>query len=348
VHKSQLAVLYSTARINTWRTRAAHGYYWWPIADGDSPDSWQSAAEHRLAAGLVIGDDGSAVLHTCGLGLQELYVRRDVQALYLSLRIDPLLALDDVRLHVDLAAWASILTLGCPVGEATGFEEVRRVRAAAAWRASPGGLRRLEFEPGWLTADPAVQPDVRAVVEALTRHLPRTAGWSRVSVPLSGGWDSRLLAALASRGRGWRRPLAWTTSADTGRDLDLALARPVAQALRMEHREVIPDGDAWLTERSAVRDRVQFQTWRHTWFMPLARDLHGRGEPVLDGLAGDVLVKGSSYVDESVLQLRAVPGPAGERCSPGSPATVRSTGRSIWRHAWPSGWWLPPKASSIV
>jgi hypothetical protein len=39
----------------------------------------------------------------------------------------------------------------------------------------------------------------------------------------------------------------------------------------------------------------------HTWLMPLAREMHGRREPVLDGLAGDVLLK-SLFVDSEVVE----------------------------------------------
>jgi hypothetical protein len=56
----------------------------------------------------------------------------------------------------------------------------------------------------------------------------------------------------------------------------------------------------WARDASSVRRRLQHQTWLHTWIWPLARELHSRTEPLLDGLAGDVLLK-SLLVDRDVL-----------------------------------------------
>lgn len=309
IHHGDLATLWASGRLERWRSGDVKGHLWWPLARGGKPASWQAAAGERLAAGLVV-DRTSAVLHTCGLGVQELYVRRIGGGLYFSVRIDPLLALDDRPLRVDLRAWADILAIGGPLGDATPFVEVRRLEAATAWRASAGGrLERLSFEPSWLTADPVDEPEPREVAELVAAQIP--GGWSarRLVVTLSGGWDSRLLAALAARRRG-RRPVAWTTSPDDGLDRDLTLAPDVAAELGITHRTVVPGPEAWVEERSAVRQRLQYLTWRHTWIMPLARTLHRERALVLDGFAGDVLLKGSSYVTD---EIREVTDPTAQR-----------------------------------
>jgi hypothetical protein len=132
----------------------------------------------------------------------------------------------------------------------------------------------------------------------LAAQLPRGAG---LSLPLSGGWDSRLLAGLASR----HAPdglTAWTVSADDGTERDLRLAGPVADGLGIAHRLVIPGSAAWLAEWHPARGRLQCQTWLHTWMAPLARVLRRRGLPVLDGLAGDVLLFGSSLAGGAIQQ----------------------------------------------
>lgn len=298
IYSGRLATLWATPGVDEWRAGSSQGFYWSPLAAGPVPDSWRSAAEGRLAAGLVLEQE-AAVLHTCALGLQELYVRKLGDALYFAVRIDPLLELDGGPVHADPAALGSLLALGCPVGAATPFLEVRRAVAATAWRAQDDLLDDLSFEPSWLAAEPVSPPSPDEIAELVAAQIPDDA---RLSVPLSGGWDSRLLAALA------RKKLrdaftAWTVGTDDGVELDLRLAGAVADALGVEHHMIVPGADAWQENRQQVRARVQYQTWRHTWLMPMARVLHNRGDVLLDGLAGDVLLKGSGYVDHQIIAM---------------------------------------------
>jgi glycosyltransferase involved in cell wall biosynthesis len=288
IFASESALLCATSGLDEWTDGARRGFYWSPVASGPAPASWQSAAERRLAAGLVVDAD-EAVLHTCGLGLQELYVREMGDALYFAGRIDPLTELDDAPLHADMAAWASVLGLGCPVGEATGFVEVRRVLGATAWQARAGRLNRLSFEPAWLAVEPVDSAGPDEVVDLVADQIPSDI--ERLALPLSGGWDSRLLAALAAR-RSRTTPHAWTCSTDDGKEFDLTMAGPVADALGLEHHLVVAGPDAWLDNREAARARMQYQTWYHTWLMPLARVLWRQRDAVLDGLAGDLLIGG--------------------------------------------------------
>src|SRR5215207_6076142 len=142
VHRSSQAVLLASRAPERWATASCEGFFWGSLADGAPPTSWHSAAEARLAAGLFVSEH-EAVLHGDALGMQELYVRRLGAACYFSVRIEPLLALDDSPLHTDWSAWADILALTCPVGEATQFQEVRRIGAAAAMRACSDSVTRI-------------------------------------------------------------------------------------------------------------------------------------------------------------------------------------------------------------
>lgn len=294
VHTSRSVTLWASGPVASWRAGQRQGRYWSPLAAGATPDTWRSAAERRLAAGLAIEPDGTAILHTCGLGLQELYLRQFDGGWYFAGRIDPLLALDAGPLHPDLTAWAGILAVGSPIGDATPFTEVRRATAGTAWRADParaGRIDRLSFEPAWLAVEPTAPPTAGELVELIAGQLP--AAGEPLSIPLSGGWDSRLLAVLACRSGAAGRT-AWTTSTDDGWEHDLRLAGPVADALGLDHRLVVAGPEAWLAEREPAAFRLQWQTWLHTWLLPLSRLLHDAGRPVLDGLAGDLLLWGSS------------------------------------------------------
>jgi asparagine synthetase B (glutamine-hydrolysing) len=289
VHTSPRAALLASATPARWRSGGTRGYLWGPLADGTPATSWRDAAERRLAAGLAVRY-GEATLHADALGIQEVYVRQLGDATYFSVRIEALLELDDAPLHTDWSAWADILAVTCPLGDGTPFEEIRRLPAATALRSGPDGVELVSFEPSWLATEPNTRTTPADVVDVIGQHLRRSRG---TAITLSGGWDSRLLAVLAHRGA--HRLTAWTTSKDDGYDHDLELARPVAKALRIPHRVVVPGPEAWLDEHRPVWRRLGHQTNHHVWMMPLIRVLHRRSNLILDGLAGDLLFKGSSF-----------------------------------------------------
>jgi hypothetical protein len=293
------ATLWATSTPSRWKDRDRRGFHWNALARGSSPKDWRAASEQRIAAGLQI-DRHAVTLHADVLGASEMYTRRLGDALYFSSRIHPLTRLDETGLHQDEAAWTNILALGSPLADETPFEEVRRLAAASAWTATDDGLRLVSFEPAWMRVEPDPRSDPAAVADMLERRLPRRIPLRRLSLTFSGGWDSRLLASLAVRASR-RRVIAWTTDPDNGFQLDVELSRPVAKALGLEQRILIPPPRAWVRNAPIVRQRVQHQTPMHTWIMPLARTLHDRREPLLDGLAGDVLLK-SLFVDHAVLE----------------------------------------------
>ncbi|WP_424528265.1 asparagine synthase-related protein [Sphaerisporangium viridialbum] len=288
VHRSPMAVLWSTGEPENWSAGPRSGYLWWPAASGlPQPRSWQDASERRLAAGLVF-DRESVVLHTDALGLHELNVRRLGDALYFSARHDPLVELDDTPLHVDWSAWANLLLMTTPIGDQTLFSEIKHLEPATAWRATGDRLERLGFEASWLAAEPDNPPSPEEMVDLIAERIPHRAG--PVAIGLSGGWDSRLLAALAAR-RPESRLEAWTTSTDDGLDIDIACARTVAEALGLPHHVVTPGRESWLEEHREVWRRTQYQTLHHGWAMPYARAVHGLRGPLIDGCLGDALLR---------------------------------------------------------
>ncbi|WP_100448724.1 asparagine synthase-related protein [Glycomyces xiaoerkulensis] len=286
------AVLCTTGTTDSWSSGSRRGRYWDPFASGSEPTRWQDAAESRLAAGLQT--EPVAALHTDALGLHDLYYREIDGAVYFASRIEGLLDLGDAPLHIGWDAWAAILAFHAPAADDTPFREIRRLRAATALAVDDGRLSRDSFEPGWLQETEDAKTTPTDVVDTVTEAIVPA---SEAAMTLSGGWDSRLLGILARRRIG--AITAWTTSGDDGHDRDVAYAGPVAEALGMEHRTLIPGPEAWVEEHAAVRERLEFQTHLHTWIMPVARSLHDRERTVIDGLAGDILFK-SALVGKSL------------------------------------------------
>ena len=282
---------------------AGFGYLWWPVSTGPKPQSWQEAAERRLAAGLAITLDGGAVLHGDAIGLQELYVRRVDDALYFALRIDPLLEVGEGSLHVDMTAWASTLLVEAPMMDATPFVEIRRHVPATAWCVRNGEITTLRFQPPWQSAEPDGAMSPERMVDIIAAGLPRRR-FRRTAITLSGGWDSRLIAVLARRTRGSRLS-GWTTDPDTGLTVDIDYAVDVATALNLRHQIVASPHEAWLEHHRETRRRLQYQSLQHTWLMPLTQEIKRHSMPVLSGFLGDALFRAHPPPYREVVHARS-------------------------------------------
>jgi len=113
--------------------------------------------------------------------------------------------------------------------------------------------------------------------------------YDRVLVPVSGGYDSRLLASVAvARGMDVE---SWTTSPDDGLDTDIDFARYITRELGIPHRIVPQDPARYPEEALWVARRLEYLTSHHAWYAPFAREVHRAGRPVVDGLAGGPLMK---------------------------------------------------------
>ncbi len=277
---------WASGTLTPWSAGERRGWTWAAAAPEEVPTSWERAAAVAAAPGVAVDPDGG-VVHADGLGLQDLYARRIGTAVYLSTRLLPLLDLDDGPLTPDLAAWGAILTVGAPVGGTTPFREVQRLLAGAAWEVTRDGrLTERSARPLW-DDTPATPTPPAEMTELLTAAVP--GGDDPVVVTLSGGWDSRVLASLARR-RG--HPVeAWTTYQYHPKEKDVVWAQRVAASLGVPQRMVLPQGRDWAAHQAAARRRLEFQSWMHTWLLPLADALHGQPLPVLDGGYGDALLR---------------------------------------------------------
>ncbi|HEY5890661.1 MAG TPA: asparagine synthase-related protein [Acidimicrobiia bacterium] len=143
------------------------------------------------------------------------------------------------------------------------------------------------------------------LISAIRSSLPRRSE-RNVVYTLSGGWDSRLLAALASRRR--RRLNTWTTKKHLPIDADASIARTVAEHLGSNHREITPTLSQQRLELVSALSRFHHATWLHSWLEPLASGIREQQHPIVDGLGGDILLKGLLQVpddDQSGKELTA-------------------------------------------
>lgn len=297
-HRSERSVLLSNFPVESY----APGHFMWhPLVHGPAPTSWRSASESRMAAGLV-DVNSSATLHTCALGVQDVYVRAVGDAVYFANRLELLLDLVPERLHTNWRAWASTIALCSPYGTDTPFLEIERLGFASAVGVGDEGRRSLSYEPTYLGAQPlggARGTSPLDLVLTIDSAL-RVRADEPLDITLSGGWDSRILVGLAHRRVG-ALLRSWTTSTDDGHDEDLEYARLVAGVLGTRHTEVVPPPDAWVLNARVGYLAFEHQTWLHTWFIPLAETVRERGGQVVDGVAGGVLLK-SAFISHEVLE----------------------------------------------
>ncbi|MEW1840832.1 asparagine synthase-related protein [Nonomuraea angiospora] len=280
------AALFSSAPLPPYH-RLGHSYaFSWGERKPSGDDDWMTVAETFETPGLI-GDGDSVTLHTGALGLVDVYYVRLGDAVYFSSQIKPLLSL--VPVEIDWSAWASILQVTFPLGEATPYADVKRLPGSSAlvWR--HGRLATERRLPRWLRSEPYerwISP--REIVELLDEVYQDYAD-RKLLVPVSGGYDSRLLASVA-KARGMDVE-SWTTSPDDGTDTDIAFARSITRELGIPHRVITQDAADYPDDAVEVARRLEYLTPHHAWYAPFAKEVHKAGRILVDGLAGGPLLK---------------------------------------------------------
>ncbi len=294
-------LLLSRGRTHAWTGPDARGIHWSGQGQAGPVSGWQQAMHETVAAGVAVTPD-EVVLHTSSWGNQALYVAwLDPTTLAFSTTSEALLDLLEGPLDPDWDAWASILTSNNPINGRTPFLQVRRLRG--------GEHHRLDVRTGTFStgldahrfiseerspADPGEIVD--GLRTALTEHPVLTGGAPDgdylASLPLTGGWDSRLLGAIAGEHFGPEAFLALTTSKHTENvDPDVTYATTLAQLLGITQEIIHPDRSANPAYTARTMTLLEYETWEHSWFGPAASVLMARGLPVIDGFAGDTQLK---------------------------------------------------------
>jgi hypothetical protein len=286
VHSDAGSILMLDREPIGWRSLRARGLAWSEGAPrtGGAIRSWERAATALPGCGLVI-QGRRRFVHSSVTGVGPVYHLSRGDATYFSSRLDALVLAAGGPLSIDWLTWASILTIGWPMGERTQFAEAKRLGPFSVLEHRPEGPSVTADPWPWAKIEPhlSVEEGAPALLEAVRDSV---AGWAPASTlcMLSGGLDSRLLlAVLAERGDPPVRAITFATPSP-----DASIATEVAAALGVPHELVtFEDPEAYwelLAERAVLGD---FQYPAHVLWTPLRRRFRELGLPVLDGLAFD-------------------------------------------------------------
>lgn len=224
--------------------------------------------------------------------------------------------IDFAGLEVDAQGFYDYLDFGFSVDERTPVRDVRFLRfASRLWRDAGGRLsvEYLDDPVPALLGRPTSEADVLEMVRELVR------GWERsvagpIVLPLSGGYDSRLLAvSLADRDR--VRTFTYGTTDDQSRSDDVVKAQFLAGLLGMSWQRVpigrfhghLDEWDALYGPFTHAHGMYQLEFFR------AVRGIMGGPSPVLSGCTGDAFA-GSDDVALSMIGAAVRDGEAVARC----------------------------------
>lgn len=304
------ALLLSRGHTYAWRSGESRGVLWSPQAEPRHVRSGDDATHLAVAPSLSLDPD-VITLHSASWGLQPVYVAEHDSTLLFATTSSALLQLLTGPLDPDWDAWAAILSLGYPIDGRTPFRQIRRLRESErrVLNRASGGLTQYRGVPRAIGGGPV--PSHGDVVDALrgaiTTH-PALAGRSvdgsgyLASLPLSGGWDSRLLGVITVDAHGPTAIRSVTTATHRmGTDPDVTFGTLVGDEFGVTQHLLMPDGREYPGYATRAFALAEHETAEHVWYEPVASVLKSWKAPVIDGFGGDVTMK-NVYVRESLLR----------------------------------------------
>jgi asparagine synthetase B (glutamine-hydrolysing) len=286
---------------------------------GRAVDGTLSDAVHTLtsldgAFAAFVWDPASRrlVVVTDFLGSQPLYMRRRPGELALAGTIRDLAA----GCAPDPAGWGAFIGFGHFMGERTSATDVTRVGAATVLEYEPDGDRlSARSYWAWPDIDPRITPesvDTRSLLDLLTDSVAAYAAYGTDgTLLLSGGYESRLLAALLV-GAG-RRPTALTLRNPYEHlEIDGRFAARVARELDIPH--VVRDPDPRFFSTDTFLEYVRLSdvatTSVNLFIAQVAAELQAAGvEASWDGVCYGTVIKDKSAPSFDAFVARALKPP---------------------------------------
>lgn len=260
------------------------------------PDCAARTLTGPLVAGALSEPEGRLVIVNDCIGAGRLYETRFAEGSIWSNRAAAGHVFAGRAPRPDPEAWLGLAAVGWFFGEATPFASVRKVPRGTVIEVSPEGVRRRATDavgelvrPDRGRLDEALDAAAEAAVEQA--RLAASAWSRRPVVHLSGGRDSRLVAAAAMRAgidAVLRTSDAWPGEADIARQL-LAVAPREMEHVVVRDNEESASPETPLMDR-AVRTQLLHDGMRQAskirFDVPLPRDRPDRA--TMAGWGGEI------------------------------------------------------------
>lgn len=196
--------------------------------------------------------------------------------------------------RLDRQALSVFLYTGLYLEDATYLEDVTAIPEGGQVTWAPGEGAKVSSRPMSPGASTAEEVELAREYGRLWSHAVKTLPSAPVSIPLSGGRDSRwLLLEWLSLGR----PVAQAVTAEyfpARFSNDVELATRLAQTVDIDH-VVLPQNRRLVDAELVKNSLSSFAFLESSWQIVLAEQIDSAATPVLDGLVNDVLARGTFW-----------------------------------------------------
>jgi Asparagine synthase len=289
VHRDARSALWLDREPLVWNGPGCRGIGWSELLPerAHEASSWHEAAKAG-GLGLVVEGDHRLV-HASASGIGPLYWISAPDAVYFATGVEALARAIPGSRSPDWQSWASIVALGFPCEEDTPFAEIKRLDPLGVIEAVAGhGPRTSSGELTWAEIEPDDAPGLaEEVIERVGDELAGLDGARPLICPLTGGFDSRLIASLlVARGR---RFATYTVNNDTGNEREEEQAAAVASELAVPHSIIDWPISTFVDNLLRGAELVEYQSVLRPHLTRLGTGLPGPDATVVDGL--DIFIK---------------------------------------------------------
>ncbi len=246
-------------------------------------------ADGCFVSGCIDSSEDAARLCTDPFGLHPLYYIRLYDGVVFSSSLDALIRSGVTELTLDMVGICQFVHYEHFLGNRTFFKEVKRFEQG---KELSYDMELHDSSWDWNYQLPIVEKDITESEDALPlleRSLKRAvqrrvAGADHITCLLSGGFDSRALAAIMKKLK--LDFSTHTTYGDEGRTVDAMAAEAVSSTLEIDnhYHDLQTDYlEAFWRRKASL---IQHETQMHTWMYKMADELPSDALNI-DGLGGD-------------------------------------------------------------
>lgn len=258
----------------------------------------------RGAYSIIFQDEEYVRFFSDSIGLSTLYYEVDEEYITISDQVNAIVEGSRHKYNVDFSAWAEMLSFYFILGNKTLFEEIKTVSMGEMLSFKMGELQlysEMIYDPRTIKVDQSI--DLNSAAEKCAKLLDRIINNilcayknESIIVPLSGGWDSRLIACLAQR-NSTKKVYTYTTNLDYEDDREEKFARKVAIKLDVFNKVIdINDVNYVVEEFEEYALKVDYECSMHFPFLAFYKEIQREGGVIFDDLLGDVLLSEPSVL----------------------------------------------------